>query len=223
MRPSIPPTKPLHCRLTGVNRSTGYHEMTAYNQVHRSKLSLVVLLCLLLFGITTAHAAGWTEEKKKAITDYMHEIRRDWTAQDTELLATGKIPHAESASNVYIGGKPVQPLLTADDGRRIPIEVIGESVLINGKDISGNLGSKTTYGSNSPIIEDIRNSQITTGNASPLSKDSGTSYSINISLSVALTVSVAANLYFLWRRRRSNRKLPAHKAEGTKEDARIKA
>src|SRR5262249_31353546 len=163
MHPSISPTKPLHCRLTGVNRSNGYHEMTSYNQVHRSKLLLVVLLCLLLFGITTAHAVGWTEEKKKAITDYMHEIRRDWTAQDTELLATGKIPNAESASGVNVGGKPVQPLLTADDGRRIPIEVIGESVLINGKDISGNLGSRTTYGSNSPIVEDIRNSQITTG------------------------------------------------------------
>ena len=178
----------------------------------------MVFLGVLLFEFTGAHADGWTVEKKRAITEYMHEIRRDWTAEDTELLATGQIPHAESAARVYIGGKPVQPFITADDGRRVPIEVIGESVLINGKDISGNLGSKTTYGSNSPIVEDIRNSQITTGSASPLAKDSGTSYSINISLSVALTASVAGNLYFLWRRHVGNRKSPADKVEKAKDD-----
>ena len=58
----------------------------------------------------------------------------------------------------------VAPLtkLRTDDGRLIPIEVMGESILINGKDISGNLGSKTTQGANSPIIEDVTGSQITT-------------------------------------------------------------
>lgn len=39
----------------------------------------------------------------------------------------------------------------------------GDTVLLNGKDVTGNLGSKIAHGDHSPIIEDIQNSQITTG------------------------------------------------------------
>ena len=123
----------------------------------------------------------------------MQQYRRDWTAQDTELMAQGKIPHAEA--DVYVDGRPINLRLKADDGRLIPIEVMGESILINGKDISGNLGSKSTQGANSPIIEDVTGSQITTGNSSPISRQSN--YTISISLSLALSVSLVANLYLL--------------------------
>lgn len=149
--------------------------------------------CWFLF-VTASHAAQWPEAKKQAITEYMQQYRLDWTPQDTELLAQGKVPpHAEA--DVFINNRPVNLRIRADDGRLIPIEVLGESLLVNGKDISGNLGSKTTHGANSPIIEDVRGSQISTGNRSPITGPSN--YTVSISLSVALSVSLGLNLYFL--------------------------
>jgi hypothetical protein len=124
----------------------------------------------------------------------MQQYRRDWTLHDTELLAQGKdIPH--TVANVFVNGRPLNLRLQADDGRLIPIEVLGESILVDGKDMSGNLGSKTTHGANSPIIEDVNGSQITTGNSSPISRQSN--YTISISLSLALSASLVANLYLL--------------------------
>jgi hypothetical protein len=158
--------------------------------------SLVLLLCCCLIGAAAIYAAEWTEEKKKAVTEYMQQYRRDWTFQDTELLLKGKVPYAAEAG-VFVNGRPIDMGIRTDDGRRIPIEVFGESILVDGKDVSGNLGSKTTYGSHSPIIEDVRNSQITTGNSSPVSKDTHFGLTINLSLSIALSLSFVLNLYLL--------------------------
>jgi len=125
----------------------------------------------------------------------MQQYRHDWTEQDTELMSQGTVPHTEA--DVYVNGKPINLRLKTDDGRLIPVSVIGESILVDGKDLSGNLGSKTTNGDNSPIIEDVSGSQITTGNSSPISRQSN--YTISISLSLALSASIAANLYLLRR------------------------
>lgn len=140
----------------------------------------------------------------------MQQYRRDWTVRDTEALSTGEVPHSEAT--VFVNDRPIDLRLKADDGREIPVEVFGGSILVNGKDLSGNLGSRTTYGSNSPIVEDVRNSQITTGSGSPITQTTS-SYSINISLSIALSLSVILNLYLL----RQQRKLSAKKNEKTKE------
>jgi hypothetical protein len=83
------------------------------------------------------------------------------------------------------------------------IEIMGSTILINGKDITGNLGSKTTHGPNSPIIEDVRNSQVTTGDKSPITQKKS-NYTINFSLSIALSLSVVLNLYLLQKQRRSS-------------------
>ncbi len=67
--------------------------------------------------------------------------------------------------------------------------------MLNGIDISGNLGSKTTHGDNSPIIEDVQNSQITTGAKSPIQKDvESTSFNITFTLSLALSLSLVLNI-----------------------------
>jgi hypothetical protein len=154
---------------------------------------LFLFLCIL--ATATSGAAPWSATKKQAITKYMQQYRHDWTEQDTELMSQGNVPHTEA--DVYVNGKPINLRLKTDDGRLIPVSVIGESILVDGKDLSGNLGSKTTNGDNSPIIEDVSGSQITTGNSSPISRQSN--YTISISLSLALSASIAANLYLLRR------------------------
>ncbi len=54
--------------------------------------------------------------------------------------------------------------LSDSDGKIIArIQIMGETVLTNGKDISGNLGSKTTYGDKSPIIENVSDSTLNFG------------------------------------------------------------
>jgi hypothetical protein len=158
---------------------------------------------LILAGVLslTASAAEWSAEKKEAVTEYMQQYRRAWSLQDTEALARGSVPHSQYS--VSIEGRAINQRIIADDGRRIPVEVFGQSVLVDGKDLSGNLGSKTTYGTNSPIIEGVRNSQVTTGNSSSITATTSntSNTTINVSLSIALTLSVAGNLY-LWRRLR---------------------
>jgi hypothetical protein len=178
----------------------------------KTLLYLLVGCCYSPLFVTVSYAAQWPEAKRQAITEYMQQYRRDWTRQDTDLLAQGQVPpHAEA--DVFINNRPSNLRIRADDGRVIPLEVLGESLLVNGKDISGNLGSKTTHGANSPIIEDVSGSQISTGNNSPITGRSN--YTINISLSIALSVSLALNLYFLKKirqRRTTARKTGAARA-----------
>jgi hypothetical protein len=74
--------------------------------------------------------------------------------------------------------------------------------LLNGKDITGNLGSKTTYGSNSPIIdkgnvtygsnspvlENVKDSAVGVGSGNKV-ENRGHNYTFDIS--IALTVGAA--------------------------------
>jgi hypothetical protein len=168
----------------------------------------------LVCGILSVHittAADWPEEKKRVVTEQMQKCRREWSFHDTELMSQGNVPHAEA--DVFVNNRPINLRLRCDDGQLVPVEVFGDSVLVNGKDLSGNLGSKTTHGANSPIIEDISNSQIATGDKSSINQQR--SYTISISLSVALSLSVVFNLYFLLRLR----KRKSDDGEGTKRAA----
>jgi hypothetical protein len=148
-------------------------------------------------------SAEWSQQRKQLITQYMQQYRRDWTLADTELMSQGTVPHTQAS--VFVEGRPINERLVADDGRLIPVEVLGQSILVDGKDLSGNLGSKTTHGPNSPIIEDVSNSQIATGPGSTIAKDTHSTVTINVSLSIALSVSVALNLYLFRQLRRTTR------------------
>lgn len=189
-----------------VRRSLG----DSHFRVARARKCLFLLFTCWFLGAVATYAAEWSEEKKNAVTEYMQQYRRDWTLRDTEALSTGKVHYSEAT--VFVEGRPINLRLKADDGRKIPVEVFGGSILVDGKDLSGNLGSKTTYGSNSPIVEDVRNSQITTGAGSPITQTTST-YTINLTLSVALSLSVVLNLYLLRRQRKlSERKDGVNKA-----------
>jgi hypothetical protein len=187
---------PLGCNIPVCRSLSAWHSRAA-----KARQCLVLFLACWFLGAVATYAAEWSAEKKNAVTEYMQQYRRDWTLQDTEALSRGNVPYAEAT--VFVEGRPVNLRLKADDGRQIPVEVFGGSILVDGKDLSGNLGSKTTYGSNSPIVEDVRNSQITTGAGSPITQTKS-SYTISISLSLALSLSVVLNLY-LWRRMRKGK------------------
>jgi len=86
-----------------------------------------------------------------------------------------------------------------NDTSIVRIKVMGDTVFLNGKDITGTLSSNTTYGNNSPIIQNNTNSNIVVGEKNS-SAQQGVSYSMTITASFALTLSVAA--YFLYQRRK---------------------
>src|SRR5262249_35246829 len=135
--------------------------------------------------------------------------RKDWKTEDSVSLVQGGSPPG-TALNTFMGrsGSSTRTgTITTDSGALLPAMLTGESLLINGKDISGNLGSKTTHGANSPIIENIRDSQIAAGEGNSVIKDSPSTRTVNISLSLALSVSVALNLYLLRQIRRRSESL----------------
>jgi len=153
------------------------------------RVALLVMLVVLLV-IPFVAQGEWTEGKLQALTSKFQEYKSTWTPQDTASLLRNS---QNTGMNVEV--------FKDNSGRTRKITVMGgTSVLVDGKDISGNLGSKTTHGNNSPIIDNVEDSQITTGNRSPIEKDveKTTSFKIHIglhiALSVALTISVLANI-----------------------------
>ena len=155
---------------------------------------LITMIALSIVAIVIANVhAEWTEERIKFITESIQQSYGDWTIQDTRNMM-------EEAKHA---GDLLKPIFTDKGITRI--EVKGDTVLLNGKDITGNLGSKTTYGPNSPIVENVKDSQMTTGNNSLIVKDNTFHFTINLSLSIALSFSLVLNgiqLYLFRRKRR---------------------
>ena len=192
------------------SNSIGYKNLGVKSQRTYFRFSAAICMSLMLVGclltFLPAYATDWTDEKKSAVTEYMRDFCHEWTGEDTEQLVRGawkNIKHLEAT--VIISDRPTDLKLVADDGQRVPVELFGDSILVGGKDISGNLGSKTTHGANSPIIENVRNSQLATGERSTILKDTDINFSITLSLSIALSASLGLNLYLL-RKIRSKRR-----------------
>lgn len=187
------------------NKNLGIKSQRSYCRFSAA-ICMSLMLIVLLLTFLPAYAADWTDEKKIAVTEYMRDFRHEWTGEDTEQLVRGawqNIKYLEA--HVIISGRPADLKFFADDGQRIPVELFGDTILVGGKDISGNLGSKTTHGANSPIIENVQNSQLATGERSVISTDTNINLSITLSLSIALTASVVMNLYLLRKRRSKKR------------------
>jgi len=146
-------------------------------------VALTVPTALVAQGILTEEK---TEEKIASITEAIQESLPSWTLSKTRsLLEQSKF------SGVVVESHFTDQGVTS-------IEVHGETILLNGKDITGNLGNKTTHGDNSPILGDIRGSQVATG---PNSHASSNSYIISLAFNLALTLSLVLCLYFIRRQR----------------------
>lgn len=167
----------------------------------RNLAIFAMILAVLLSPILAA--AEWTQQQVQDLTTEFRKYKQNWTIQQTEDI----LKKSKNVGTFQTG-------IRADNGNLVGIEIKGNTVLLNGKDITGNLGSKTTYGDNSPIIEDIQNSQITTGDKSPIQKDVARikTFNISISLSIALTVSVIFNisLYRKLKKQKATKKARHH-------------
>ena len=138
-----------------------------------------MLFILFALVIIPNVKADWNVEK---ITKEMQGNIDDWTIDDTlQILEKARAGLYSETRGTYKG--------------KVIIQITGETFLLNGKDISGNLGSKITHGDNSPIIEDIEDSQIAIGNQAKAS-EKNTNFNLNIVLSFAFTISFAFNIYF---------------------------
>lgn len=175
------------------------HSKSTASAIRRAPGTGTVWLACALCGYLMASRASaeWSQEKLERATEYLQQYRKDWTLAETRQLVT-------KGGFVNIEGSPSHggtsfDAIKADDGRTISLMATGDSLLVDGKDVSGNLGSKTTYGAGSPIIENNRGSRIAVGAENTVGRDATTNYSLTISLSLALSASVALNLYLLWR------------------------
>lgn len=157
-------------------------------------IAVLVVACSCLLPMSAQ--AAWSREKTEQVTDYLRQYRKDWTSANTDDFLTGKGQTVNMGGAAQDGGTTTLTIRT-DDGRAISLVATGQSLLVDGKDVTGNLGNKTTYGANSPIIENIKDSQVAAGAQNSVARDTTTNYSLTISLSLALSVSVVLNLYLL--------------------------
>lgn len=143
-----------------------------------------VVSFLIELAVATPAFARWTDGEIAKLTLEVQKRAASWRIEDTRKMLEG-------AANT---GTTMQPVFTSDGP--IMIQIMGKTVLIDGEDVTGRLGSKTTYGANSPIIGDVTESQVTTGDESPIPIKNYTFH-----LSIALTLSLATNLYLVARLR----------------------
>ena len=157
----------------------------------------MLLILFVLFACSSIVLANLTKVEMKNLTQTIQEYKRSWTMENTQ-----KIMQAANNSG------EVSYVARADDGSVLRIKILGDTVLINGKDVTGNLGSKVTHGDNSPIIDNIRNSQVATGDGSSIVKEENISHSwITVGkVSFVLSLSVLLNVYLACRCIRGRRK-----------------
>jgi hypothetical protein len=106
---------------------------------------LLILLC------TQFVKAEWNDEKIVRVTKEIQKTLQNWNIEDTiQLINDTK---GKNTSNImkFRGGEPVK------------FQVMGETILLNGRDVSGTLGKKETHGDYSPIIENVEDSKIAIG------------------------------------------------------------
>lgn len=76
------------------------------------------------------------QEKAQLLTTYIQKTNSEWTYEKSLYAIMDAKGYAEWVS----GPEPA-------------IKIMGDTILVGGKDITGNLGSKTTSGDYSPIVE----------------------------------------------------------------------
>lgn len=113
-----------------------------------SRIVMVGIFVIYLLGGTSMSYDNILCER---LTAEMGKYLDDWTEQKSILL----LKEAEMSDELTkpFGVFPTNIVSVKTIGR-------GKVILINGKDISGNLGSKITHGDKSHIIDNISNSEI---------------------------------------------------------------
>lgn len=147
--------------------------------------SKIVFLTFMFFS-SMAYAA-LTDLQKSTITRMLKTKIPDWSEEKTnDMLNQAK--NAGDFTAVYGGGTK--------------IKIMGDTVFIDGKDVTGTLGSKNTYGDNSPIVENNTDSHIATGPNAKI--ENSVNLKIVFPLSLSLVGSIGLNFY-QWKKRRKKK------------------
>jgi hypothetical protein len=163
-------------------------------------LKKICVFIFLLLCFPTLLKASWTQEEIETITSEIQKKLPFWKIEETvEILKT-----SESRGGKFIDSRQ------NDEGKKIIIEIMGKTILLDGKDITGNLGSKITHGNYSPILENIDNSPIAVGDQAIATKETkktniNIAFIFAISLSIPLSVSFVFNI-ILFRKLKKKRK-----------------
>ena len=146
--------------------------------MRKDKIKYIILIASgLIFLMSAFLFAELSDEQIEIITQKIQKEDSTWTKEETlELLKSGDQTIA----------------MNTKDNRVVRIHVMGDTILLNGKDITGNLGSKITYGDKSPIIETGDNNLVTTGDNSPIRQ---TINIYTIIASIAFPLSLIFNIY----------------------------
>ena len=156
-------------------------------------IARAILTIFLSLFVCAPMVYSWEQEELNNLTVELKKYDNTWDYWKTIALLT-EAGHARN----YMGSIGNVGMTIFD----------GKTIIVNGKDITGNLGNKTTYGANSPIIENIKDSQVAIGEKPVVSvgnKKIETNIAIkiltnihySISITIALTFSIAYNI-ILW-------------------------
>ncbi len=164
------------------------------------KLKKTCFFIFLILCSPTLLKASWTQEEIETITSEIQKKLPSWKTEETVEI----LKESESRGGQYIDARQT------DEGR-ISIKIMGKTVLLDGKDITGNLGSKITHGNNSPIIENVDNSEIAVGDQATAYKETKKT-SINLSLILAISfylyIPISVVIYIiLFRKLKKQRRL----------------
>jgi len=153
-------------------------------------LKKICVLIFLLLCFPTLLKASWTQEEIETITSEIQKKLPFWKIEETvEIL---KI--SESRGGKFIDSRQ------NEEGKKIIIEIMGKTILLDGKDITGNLGSKITHGNYSPILENIDNSPIAVGDqaiATKETKKTNINLSFTLSIAFCLYVPISIVIYII--------------------------
>lgn len=153
-------------------------------------IARVILMIFLLPFVYAMMAYSWEQEELDNITVELKKYDSSWDYWKTvDLLKKASHIHNYIDSIGKVG-------MTIFDGK---------TIIVNGKDITGNLGNKTTYGSNSPIINNIEDSQVAIGEKAMVNVDNKktviniiieiiTNIYFSISMTIGLTISAIYNI-----------------------------
>lgn len=113
----------------------------------------ILLLSFIVFNLREANSMEqWSEENKKNLTTILQQYMPEWNENKTEKMLRDSESSGEYSS-VFMTNKG-----------KLAIKIMGNTILVNGKDITGNLGSEITHGNFSPIIKNVNDSSIAIGN-----------------------------------------------------------
>jgi len=122
------------------------------------KIVTVIFFGVLILGGNAVMANDYSDAFVQKLTSLLQSYDPSYTEEKIAILM--EMSKKSGDTTLFVKDKTGN---YGGNGARVLI--MGETIIVNGKDITGNLGSKTTYGDYSPIIDNIDSSTVIIGNS----------------------------------------------------------